>query len=401
METKSCSPQAGRGTAAAPGGGRTLATNDVSGGSTVHNYRSSPARDRVAVAKIGDRGLTVIQSDGQTQEFPEVSTTDAYQWSPDGRGIAYLELGGVALEGSFSSVKYVDVVANTTTELYHTEGDLNGLEWSPDGEHVYFMEIEHHANDAPWFHLRKVDRRENKKVETLATTFDRMTFFNPPVSVFETGGLVTDQPYKVLYGTTGGLYWVSNDGRERGQIETRETAALENVEWSPSMDRFAAYFKYPPAGGDPGHRGLFLVRFRGRGGVTLQKILDLDDTGKNHVHSLWWAANGRHLGVGTPRAILIFDGDGRKETEAEDRDVTGFAWSRDGRRMAITAGRRVRLWKEESDALELVAEEQGDDVLFVADPAFLEAQVVYTVYRRGGAAAAPQTSPGQTSPGGK
>lgn len=402
--TTSAVPEGGA-SAASP---KTLTETEVTGGHINHNYQIAPTGEGIAAVDPRLERLKVVRHGGQERVFAGVRCLE-YKWSPDGQRIAYLEIpreagdlpegadtppAGVdlTLEGAPSparTLRVLDLADGRNAILVESKGALRGIEWSPHGQRVYYIEEVPKPGESPWHYLMSVDTGSGATTE-LFRAFDneRITFFNPPVSVFEGGGGTTEAPYRLIYGTNRGLYYTTYDGKAHGEMRKggmlldRPTDTIENVEWSPSMDRAVIYFRYPPVIGASIHeRGLFLVSFVGAA-VKVEQFYELQEG--EHLHTIWWSPRGGRFSAANRGEILLFTPEGTPITRRPFEGIKGYTWKRDESEILVAHGTRVARWllggrEGEPDEVE-VARLDPERYAFVADPNYLGDRYIYTSY---------------------
>ncbi len=385
--------------------GESLAEQDIQNQDLTHNFRVSGNKSRIVHPSLDGEKLVVVDGKGQSMEIAGLPLDQDLMFDPDGRKLAFLKLI-IDVNPIETGIGLADVTQRGAKPktLYRTKNMLRGLEWSPSGEALYFLEGEELANGEQLWYLKRVGV-DGVGAIVVAKSYTFIDFFMPPVSRFENSQGASKKPYRVLYGSSEGLYVVNPDGRGKERITEVAASGVDNLEWNPNPDEdmILVTYKIPRISAEKLYQGVMLFRREKKGWKAEQLYEDFD------VHTLWWSPNGRYACFGTLGAVYVHDlkekdpskamtrivvppaeqpekpEDGSAPLPPPPRHIRGFYWGKKSDQMVIAAGNCIFMWrpdaKEDEENPVLIHEEGDPYQTFLGDCYIMDnGRIVYTAY---------------------
>jgi dipeptidyl aminopeptidase/acylaminoacyl peptidase len=272
-----------------------------------------------------------------------------------------------------------------------------GFEWAPIGKAIILMELVFEES-ATYTVIRRVPMGDRPSAgKELVRMQGRIDFFNSPTTRYEYGAGSSDKPFSVVFGAADGLYTVPGNGQlPPHRLAEVPAEGLENIEWNPTGEQFAVYFKRQTSNKGKELQGLYLAdvnRHQQEVLVPLYEFLD--------VHTLWFSAKGNYVVwatypmAGRPSAmdsaihvVSTKDPEDRIVIKQEDGSdsplpITGVYMNKEETQLAYTALNRVFVYDLASGKRAQVAHFPLNDpqmVRFAAEPHWLDDRLVVAVY---------------------
>jgi serine/threonine protein kinase/Tol biopolymer transport system component len=270
------------------------------------------------VAPEGDAKRAVQLSTGNVGWF--ISSGNSLSWTPDG------QLVFVSNESSTLDIWLMDADGGNRHQLTSNSGQNTSPTVSVDGRHIVFV-----SNRAGGRNVWRMDLDGNNPRQLTTGRADMFPSISPDGSwVFYTASM--DGIPNILK--------VSIDGGE-------SVAVTKNASLTPSVSpdgKFLSYL-FPEAGdplGPPNHIAVMPID----GGEPI-KTFKFEVARQNNPYSEWSADGKSILYAVTGNVSNIWSqpldgGPPKQVTDFKESLMTGFAWSRDGKKLATTRGNLLR-----------------------------------------------------------
>jgi Tol biopolymer transport system component len=281
------------------------------------------ARSLVTVASESSNNIWVMPADAPTAQAVQVTSGEAaafeLDWTPDGHIVSLPHSDGLQFDS-------YNADGSGKAVLFKDEWPGQNLSVCGDGEHVIFMSL--HAGNS--VNVWRIDANGGNLMQLTQGSLDQAAVCSP------------DGKWFVYHSTDGGKFTIW-----RASIDGRSPQQLTDISsYTPTISPDGKFVAYLYGEGGSANFKLKMAVISATGGLPLHQFDVL--TGKDG--NLRFTPDGRGIayavtdgqGVGNLWVQPLTGGPPKQITDFKADKIFDYAWSRDGKQLAVSRGRTSR-----------------------------------------------------------